>query len=354
MRSIGIDIGKRKCVVCVMDGRGNVLENTSYHNTLNEATALARNLKRKYRNCQAACESTGNYWLKTFDAFQRAGIPIKLANPFKLKIISSADVKTDPIDAKKIAGALRTGVLPVCYVPPLEIRADRELVRHRIRLVQDRTRVINRTRSLLDKYDHGVDVANLYSPKGIRLLEAIRLPLANDDLLLRQAVRHMSFLTGEIQRVEDSIRGRAAKNRYANLLVSIPGIDAFGALLLASEIHDVGRFRRPKQMVSWAGMCPRVSQSGDSTYYGHMKKASNRMVNWFLIQAAQTAVRTDPRLKAYFESVMKHHGGKRVIAIPHVANKMVHIMWYMLRDNKPYRQADEDLYSRKLLKMRRP
>ena len=88
MRSIGIDIGKRKCVVCVMDGRGNVLERTSYENTLDDATAMARNLKRKYRNCQAACESTGNYWLKTFDAFQRTGIPIKLANPFKLKIIS--------------------------------------------------------------------------------------------------------------------------------------------------------------------------------------------------------------------------------------------------------------------------
>ena len=340
MRSIGIDIGKRKCVVCVMDGRGNVLERTSYENTLDDATAMARNLKRKYRNCQAACESTGNYWLKTFDAFQRTGIPIKLANPFKLKIISSADIKTDPIDAKKIAGALRTGVLPMCYVPPLEVRADRELIRHRIRLVQDRTRVVNRTRSMLDKYDFAVQASSLYSAKGLGLLGAIELPLANDNALLKQSVRHLSFLTEEIKRIEESISRRAAKNRYANLLVSIPGIDAFGALLLASEIHDVGRFRRPKLMASWAGMCPRVSQSGNSTYYGHMKKASNRLVNWYLIQSAQTAVRSDERLQAYFESVMRRHGGNRSVSIPHVANKMIHIMWYMLRDDKPYRQTN--------------
>ena len=167
MKSIGIDIGKRKCVVCVVSHKGDVLERASYDNTLRDALALAMSLKRKYRRCQAACESTGNHWLKTFDAFESAGIPMKLANPFKLKIIFSADVKTDPIDAEKIANALRMGVLPTCYVAPAATRADRQLVRHRISLVQDRTRVINRTRSLLDKYDTKIAVTQLYSAKGL-------------------------------------------------------------------------------------------------------------------------------------------------------------------------------------------
>lgn len=351
MKSIGIDIGKRKCVVCVIDHKGNVLERTSYNNTLHDATVVAKDLKRKHRRCQAACESTGSYWFKTFDAFESAGITIKLSNPFKLKIISNADAKTDPIDAEKIANALRTNLLPTCYVAPLITRAQRQIIRHRIGLVQDRTRTSNRSRSLLDKYDTKIDVAKLYSAKGLKLLAGIKLPVENDNIILQQSVRHLEYLTDEIHKIEDTIREQAGRNRYAQLLVSIPGIDAFGALLLASEIDDVRRFRRPDHMVSWAGMCPRVSQSGDSLYYGRMKKAANRRVNWYLVQAANVAVRRDPRLKAYYERVMKRHADKHSIAIPHVAHKMIHIMWYMLRDDKPYEQKNDKLYSRKLMRM---
>ena len=98
-------------------------------------------------------------------------------------------------------------------------------------------------------------------------------------------------------------------------------------------------------MVSWAGMCPRVSQSGDSTHYGHMKRASNGMVNRYLVQAANTAARTDPLMQAYFEGMMRWHSGKRPAFTPHVAHKMIHIIWHMLFRNEPYAQRNEDLYS---------
>lgn len=74
--------------------------------------------------------------------------------------------------------------------------------------------------------------------------------------------------------------------------MSMPGIDAFIAMLLASEIDDMRRFKRPENTVSWAGMCPTVSQSGDSLHYGRMKKSANRKVQWALIQAAFSASRT--------------------------------------------------------------
>ena len=118
MRNIGIDIGKGKCIVCVVDGKGAVLERTS-NNTLEDAKDFARRMKKEYGGkgrCQAACESTANMWLKTFEAFEESGVPIKLANTYKMKIISDTDVKTDPIDAQKIANALRVGIIPECYV----------------------------------------------------------------------------------------------------------------------------------------------------------------------------------------------------------------------------------------------
>ena len=166
--------------------------------------------------------------------------------------------------------------------------------------------------------------------------------------MLHQCARQLEFLTAEIRAVEESIRKRAATNTYALKLMSMPGVDAFTAMLLASEIDDVRRFERPENMVSWAGMCPTVSQSGDSLYYGRIKKTGNRTVKWVLIQAAFSASRTDERLGAYHAKALKRHGGNGAVAVTHVANKMIHIMWYMLQRGKPYDQRNDGLYSRKI------
>ena len=83
MRYIGIDIGMKTCVVCVMDDKGNVLEEASCPNTLKYATEFAQRTAGRHGECRAVCESTGNMWLKSFDGFERAGISIVLANPSK-------------------------------------------------------------------------------------------------------------------------------------------------------------------------------------------------------------------------------------------------------------------------------
>ena len=88
VKSIGIDIGKRRCIVCTVDRNGTVLEETGYENTYAAATALARKAKREYGKCQAVCESTGNLWIKTYEAFEDRGIPIELANPMKVRAIA--------------------------------------------------------------------------------------------------------------------------------------------------------------------------------------------------------------------------------------------------------------------------
>ena len=105
-------------------------------------------------------------------------------------------------------------------------------------------------------------------------------------------------------------------------------MDYYAAMLLASEIDRVGRFASPKKLVSWAGMCPTVHQSGNTMYHGRMKKDSNRKVNWVLIQAAHVAVLYDGRMRDYYGRMKKTHHSS--IAITHAANKMIKIIWHML------------------------
>ena len=75
--------------------------------------------------CKAVCESTGNMWIKSFEAFEKADIHIQLANTLKLKAISQASVKTDKIDAQVLARLPSADMIPACHVPGQKVRGQR-------------------------------------------------------------------------------------------------------------------------------------------------------------------------------------------------------------------------------------
>ena len=235
---------------------------------------------------------------------------------------------------------------------PPDLRDARELLRYRISMIQARTALVNYTHSLLDKYDVTPDVSKMHSKKAIGLLSQIRLKKPNDDMILQNCVKRIAHATEEIACIEAEIDRQAAANEDAKLLMSMTGIEAFAAMLLVSEIGEITRFKTADRLVSWTGMCPRVYQSGNVTHHGRMKKASNRRVNWIMIQAANVAVHYDDRLKWFYQNAKARHGDSHPIAITHVANKMVRIIWKMLTAREPYESRNADRYARKLKRMK--
>lgn len=241
---VGIDIGKR---VCVMDSGGNVLEQMKYKNTRGAAGKLAKTVLSKYGTCSAVCESTSKMWMKTYEAFEEHRIPIILGNPIRMKMAQSG-IKTDRIDAKKLADRLRMNAVPECYVYPKESRRLLDLMRHRITLVRDRTRVLNRQSSLCERYDYELITGhgNTHGEKHQQFLEKLALN-SHDTRIMMQYIRHVRYLNGEIATLETSICGTAYENRDARTIMSIPGFGSFGALLVATSIDGIGRFDDPKK-----------------------------------------------------------------------------------------------------------
>lgn len=129
------------------------------------------------------------------------------------------------------------------------------------------------------------------------------------------------------------------------------GFDSFGALLIALEIDGISRFPTPKKLVSWMGMCPTVSQSGNTIHHGKMKKDSNRRVNWMMTQAANVASFKDDRMKEVYQRCRKKH--PHGVAVSHVANKMGTIIWHLLSSKTLYNERKDNLYARKLKRIER-
>ena len=318
----------------MMNADGSIVEESEYDNKLTEAEIFAYSPVKKYGKCIAVCESTSNLWLKTYQAFEKYGIGVKLANPLKTKAIAEARIKTDTLDARTLAHLLRSDLVAECYIAPKGIREDRSLLRLRTNFVQDRTRVMNRVHSLLDKYDVKCDYDNIFGVKGTRWLSSLKLSV-NDQILLHEYIMQIEFLNTEIKNTESKISYQASKNESAKILMSMTGIDYFSAMLIALEIGDIKRFSTPEKLVSWSGLCPSIHQSGNSLYMGKMKDG-NKKVRWILIQAANTAARKDDRLRRFYLRIAKRHGHH--IAITHVANQMITIIWHMLVNKKLYNE----------------
>ena len=160
----------------------------------------------------------------------------------------------------------------------------------------------------------------------------------------------IEFLNTEIKNIESKIICEASKNESVKILMSMTGIDYFSAMLISSEIGDINRFSTPEKLVSWAGLCPSIHQSGNSLYMGRMKDG-NKKVRWILIQAANTAARKDDRLKKFYLRIAKRQGHH--IAITHVANKMCTIIWHMLVNKKLYNERKQSLYETKLKRIQK-
>ena len=215
-------------------------------------------------------------------------------------------------------------------------------------LVRDRTKVINSVHALTDKYDVNPKDggANVWNGKALRYLEEADVKNPRDRFVLDGYISQIRHYNDGIKRTECEIKGYVRDAYAPKILLSMTGMNVFSAALLAAEIDTIARFGSPKKLVSWAGMCPTLHQSGDTSYHGRMKKDSNRKVNWIMIQCALTAVRHDKRMKEYYTRLMKRH--KHNIAMTHVANKMLTIIWHMLTENSLYEDRNENLYRAKI------
>ena len=341
---VGIDVHKKYCQAALMNNNGRVLKELRFENTREGASSLVNLAKSVDPTVKAVVEPSANFWIRIYDKLEQEGVDVKLSNPMRTKAIAEARIKTDKIDAKTLAYLLRGDLVAESYVPTRKNRERRALIRHRASLMRIRVEIKNRIHALLDKHELTYPHTDLFGKEGNEWLRNQQLPNP-DNQILQSNLQILQTVNAEIRNADIQIAKDATNEDQARLLMSMPGVDYYAAMVLLSEIGDVKRFSSDEKLVSWVGLAPQTHQSGDSHWTGHITRKGSKRARWVLTQCAQSARQHDPRMREFYERIQRKHGPQKAVVA--VARKMLAIMYVMLIRNEPYRGENPELTEQK-------
>jgi len=284
---IGIDLHKRFFQACAMTPAGDRAWETRFPRT-DGGLALFR--ARCRPETAIAVEASGPTWAFV-DALAGTGSPVCVVDPRKTRLKAGFAAKTDRLDARRLADALRRDSVVSVYVPPPAIRELRELCRGRHQVVRLRTRLAQTIRALLLRMGVAdVPVRQVFSARGLAWLETVELPPDAGASLRRQ--RHLLMaIQAEATEVEAIVSTRAQTDPIAQALDALVGIGPVLALTIRAEVGDVARFRRGAELASYAGLVPRVDASADRYWTGRITREGSPWLRWALVEAAVHAIR---------------------------------------------------------------
>lgn len=336
MYSIGLDVHKRTVYATVLDEYGKKIAQENLRNDAKDMEAFIGSLGEESKQAVIEASST---WMRLFEQLMGLGVSTKLANPLKVKAIAWAKIKTDKIDSEVLAQLLRADMIPESYVPDKDKRELRDMTRQRAAFVRQRTRLKNHVHALLAKNGITHEFSDVFGKGGMEFLKGLELQgFAKTELDCN--LRIVEALNAEIAKLDSVIRRNAKADRYAEIAMTMPGISYYSALLISAEIGDIGRFPDHEKLCSWAGLVPSVHSSGDNAYYGRITKQGSAWLRGVLVQCANVAVQQDCPFRRTYLRLSKKKGHN--VAVTAVARKMLKVLYYMLKNNEPYKYLEDN------------
>lgn len=356
----GIDVHKETLVACVLkEGSAKQLRTfETYGGDLLQLCDWLQSLGCTH----VVMESTGAYWRPVFAALEASGtFDVTVANAQHVKNVPGR--KSDASDAEWLARLLRDGLLRKSFVPELEFRQARELVRFRRTLVESRSDVRNRVERLLQSCTIKLSTvaSDIFGVSGRAILRALAQGRTDAAALaelargllrkkLPQLVRALDgrmdetnrFILDQLLGQHDELESRVAevearidailRQHTAKLeaLQQIPGISETIAEGVVAEVGvTLATFETPAALASWAGICPGNNESAGKNLGGHTRKG-NQYLKTLLVEAAQAATRKKGSyFRDKFHRLKARRGYKRALIA--IAHKILIAIFHVLK-----------------------
>ncbi len=241
--------------------------------------------------------------------------------------------KTDRQDAQLILKLMLKDDFPKIWVPSWENRDLRQLLWHRHRMVQARTRIMNQLQAVA--LNEGLRCKKrLWRTERPRLESFQLAPWASrrrHDLL-----ELLDRLNPTIAELSQAVEQEVEKCPEAQRLATHPGVGPLTALAFVLIIGEAERFQCGKQVASYLGLVPMEDSSGNRRRLGHITKQGSSILRFLLVEAAQVTVRSLPEWRSRYFHLMMRRGRK--IAKVAMARRLAVCLYWMLRQGWDYQQ----------------
>lgn len=333
----GIDVHKKSWKINI---RTNAMELKSFSQTPS-AKKLAEHLKENYPAAKyEAVYEAGFCGFSHQREFSENGVNCIIVHPADVPTMDKEKQrKSDPVDARKLGKTLSDGALEAIYIPSIEQQDDRGVIRAYQQFVKDQTRFKNRIKGWLNFQGIAIpdDEENKYWSKNfIQWLK--KLPLTpsariNLDLLIQgyEQARQMVLIATK------QVRSLSLLERYKEkikLLRSIPGIGGITALLFATEIGDINRFKGLDPLCDYVGLVPKTHSSSDKEHILGLTHRGHHQLREKLIEASWVAIRIDPAMTMSYNEYCKRM--KKNKAIIKIARKMLNRIRFVMKNETQY------------------
>jgi len=322
----GIDLHARTMYLCILNQEGKIV----LHRDIKTSPDIFLKTIAPYREDIVVAVECIFTWYWIADLCNQENIPFVLGHALYMKAIHGGKAKNDKVDAYKIATLLRGGMMPMAYVYPSEMRATRDLLRRRNHLARKRAELIAHIQNTLHQYNlpeigknigkkgNRIGVAQRFPDPGVQ--KSIELDLAlidNYDQLLHRTEHEISL----IAKVHDA-------DAYFRLR-SIPGIGRILGLVILYEIHDIHRFPRVQDFVSYCRLVKCAKESAGKIIGSSGKKIGNAHLKWAFSEAAVLFLRRNPEAMKYRAKLERKHGKAKSLTI--LAHKIARAVYYILK-----------------------
>jgi transposase len=335
--TIGVDLGDKRNVICVLDGDGEVLETSGVANTI----GTMREYFCRFKGALVAIETgTHSAWVSRL--LEELGCKVLVGNSRKLRAIWDGDNKTDGRDAEMLARIARFDpklLHPIHHRGP-KAQADMAFLKARDMLVQTRTSLINHVRGTVKA------VGERVPPCGAETFH--KRALASVPEILKDAllpvIEQIEALTKKIKDYDRRIE-ELCKVEYSEtaLLRTIPGVGPLTALSFVIVLEEAGRFRKSREVGAFLGLTPRKDQSGDTDKQLRITKAGNKYLRRLVIGCGQYILGRfgpDSELRR-FGLKLSARGGKAakkraVVAVARKLAVLLHRIWVTGEEYDPF------------------
>ena len=337
---IGIDVHAKTWEVAVLTESGY----KERHPQKASAKSLFDFLKKHFPDGEYhAVYESGFSGFSTYYALKEFGIGCVVTHAADVPTSQYEEImKTDKVDAAKLARSLRAGDIRSIYIRERENIDDRSVVRIRKTIQKQLSGYKARVKHML--HCNGVEMPERFSKQGshwskdfikwlkedVKLLSSSRLSL---DLLIKQVETIRLNLLDATRAMRNLGQTQRYRSNY-DLLMSIPGIGVSVAMCILTEIYDVKRFHNENQFASYLGLIPTCHNSGEKTSSGEKTFRGNKHLGPMIIEAAWIAIYKDYGLGMAYAKYKQSMKPQK--AIVKVARKMSNIIFSVLKNGKKY------------------